>query len=234
MKLYIIQDATSGKYWKVQADYSLKDTSWTDSMDFARYYNTYSIAKNAIRNIERNLDWYRNYGANIPLKTLANSLSLKVLMVNMTINNLEDTDFMEYKTSNKSLCLLTPTDLEIIPPTRNSQGKTYFDVPANCIAVEIEREQIKDAVGRKRNNTKTKYEPKVLALKVLVRHQADLTQLNKVIAIAQEHNVFITEYKVEVMSMLNRVSRIIDGYNDLKRQLDDIDLVNTMNTSDSE
>ncbi len=229
MKLYVIQDATTNKYWRAQTNQaSMKENGWIDDLEKARFYNTYSTALSALNHIKTHIKPYLEQYELDPLDVYnyitdwAKQLSAQIMVVELTPNSCTKTDYMEYKTSSKSLCLITPTEFDIITPTRTVAGKTYFDVPADCIAIEIEKEKIKDSKSKKSN--KTKYEPKVLALKVLVRHQADLSKLDRVITIAQEHNVFITDYKVELMSMLRRVSDVFDGYNNLKTKLDEMEL----------
>lgn len=222
MKLYVIQDETSKRYWKGIAKHSsLAPKGWALNRIEARFYNSYGLANGAKNNMNHHLSTLRT-SSYATVKTAVEAINLKVMVLDLTLNSFGDTDYMEYKTSSKSLVLITPTEFEIIPPNRVVSGKTYFDVPPECIAVEIEREKIKDSRSKKKK--KVRIEPKVLGLKVMVRYEADLNRLDRVITIAQEHNVFITDYKVESMKMLRQVSTTFDGYNNLKTKLDNMEL----------
>ncbi|MGV8131134.1 MAG: MBL fold metallo-hydrolase, partial [Candidatus Pacearchaeota archaeon] len=124
---------------------------------------------------------------------------------------------MEYKTTEKTLILLSPAELMLIPPKYSIKGKCYYDVPDDCIVVDIRRQPIEDEPAEfievpnqssppdfiySKSNKKYKY--RVIGVEILVRYNADLSKLEQVISIAQEHDVYIIDYRVESMKMLRK------------------------------
>ena len=61
MKLYVIQDITTNKYWKPSGfdKSAVHPDSWTTNLEEARFYNTYKIVSGAKTTINRNISWQK-------------------------------------------------------------------------------------------------------------------------------------------------------------------------------